>query len=99
IAAANWATPPKNAAKGNRYCGEVLVPYQPARCAATMNVAPAKPKSPRIDGGAIGCSTTRLRSSHATWLSGERAGAVWFDSYAAVLMEPPRSGLTGSVAD
>lgn len=55
IPARNCATPPKTAANGARYRGEVVwFPYQPARLAATMNVAPAKPNSPRMDGGAIG---------------------------------------------
>lgn len=57
--AANWARPPNVAANGNRYCGVPASPYQPAMCAATISVAPAKPNSPRIDGAAIGVSTIR----------------------------------------
>src|SRR5919204_272252 len=48
------------AANGASASGECDVPHQPARFDATMNVAPAKPASPRIDGAAIGCSTTRV---------------------------------------
>lgn len=33
----------------------VSLPYQPTRLAETMNVAAAKPKSPRIEGAAMGC--------------------------------------------
>src|ERR671931_859392 len=58
--ARNWASPPKNMANGNRNCGEPLVPYQPARLAATMKVAPANPYRPRIEGAATGWSTTRV---------------------------------------
>src|SRR4051794_2672834 len=42
-----------------------------------MNVAPANPNRPRIDGGAIGCRTTRVRSSHAVWPSGEPWVGAW----------------------
>src|SRR5262245_52488197 len=54
--AVNWASPPRTAANGNRNRGDVVVlPYQPARFAATMNVAPAKLKRPSTLGAATGC--------------------------------------------
>jgi hypothetical protein len=56
--ARNCASPPNIAANGAR--GDVGVPHQPARFEATMNVAPAKPASPRMDGAAIGCRNTRV---------------------------------------
>src|SRR5437868_4139380 len=65
MAARNCATPPNIAANGNRYWPDFASPYQPARCADTMNVAAANPNSPRIEGGAIGWSMTRIRSSMA----------------------------------
>src|SRR3954470_20398334 len=55
--------PPNAAANGNRYWADVGLPYQPARLAATMKVAPEKPNSPRTDGAAIGETTNRVRSS------------------------------------
>jgi hypothetical protein len=58
--AANCATPPKSPANGNRYWPELALPNQPARLAATMNVAAEKPKSPRIEGAAIGWRKTRV---------------------------------------
>src|SRR3954454_9226070 len=57
--AMNCARPPNIAANGASASGDCAVPHQPARFEATMNVAPAKPASPRIDGAAIGCRTTR----------------------------------------
>src|SRR3954470_7710811 len=60
--AMNCATPPNAAANGNRKVGDLVSPYQPARFAATMKVADAKPNSPRIDGAAIGWRTTRVCS-------------------------------------
>src|SRR5919201_6744365 len=56
----NCARPPNIAAKGASASGELGVPHQPARFDATMKVAPANPASPRIDGAAIGCRTTRV---------------------------------------
>src|SRR5919201_2017288 len=58
--AMNWATPPNIAANGASASGDFGVPHQPARFDATMNVAPAKPASPRIEGAAIGCRNTRV---------------------------------------
>src|SRR5881398_1134377 len=52
--ARNCARPPNMAANGASTRPEVGVPHQPARLDATMKVAPAKPKRPRIDGAAIG---------------------------------------------
>jgi hypothetical protein len=46
--AANCAMPPKVSANGARYAGDEELPYHPARFAATMKVAAAKPNSPRI---------------------------------------------------
>src|SRR5919206_2922777 len=60
IPAMNCARPPNIAANGASASGEVGVPHQPARFDATMKVAPAKPASPRIDGGAIGCRKIRV---------------------------------------
>src|SRR6185312_15851484 len=55
IPAVNWATPPRMAANGNRKSGDVVVlPYHPARFAATMKVAAPKPKSPSTLGAATG---------------------------------------------
>src|SRR5690242_11591707 len=71
--ARNCARPPNTAANGNRNSPDRLVPYQPARVAATMNVAAAKPYRPRIAGGAIGWTTNRVRSSIDEL--GEDAGA------------------------
>src|SRR5919204_5980664 len=56
----NWARPPNMAANGASASGDFGVPHHPARFEATMNVAPAKPASPRIDGAAIGCRNTRV---------------------------------------
>src|ERR671936_2416919 len=58
--AMNCATPPNIAANGASASGDFGVPHQPARFDATMNVAPAKPASPRIEGAAIGCRKTRV---------------------------------------
>src|ERR671929_159987 len=58
--AMNCATPPNIAANGARASGELGVPHQPARFDATMNVAPANPARPRIEGAAIGCRKTRV---------------------------------------
>src|ERR687888_2635996 len=58
--ARNCASPPNMAANGASANGDFGVPHQPARLEATMNVAPAKPASPRIDGAAIGCRKTRV---------------------------------------
>src|ERR671930_1603608 len=58
--AMNCARPPNMAAKGASASGECGVPHQPARFDATMNVAPANPARPRIDGAAIGCRNTRV---------------------------------------
>src|SRR5919206_1406705 len=66
--ARNCATPPNASANGHSSPGVFALPYHPARCAATANVAAANPYRPRIDGAAIGCSTTRGRanpSSHS----------------------------------
>src|SRR5579875_2763129 len=71
--ARNCASPPKTAANGNMYTSEVALPYQPARLAATMKVAPAKPNRPRIDGAAIGCRNTRVCDRQAAGSSGEIA--------------------------
>src|SRR3954463_15227624 len=60
MAAMNCARPPNIAANGASARGDCGVPHQPARFDATMNVAPAKPASPRIEGAAIGCRTTRV---------------------------------------
>src|ERR687887_831584 len=57
--ARNCASPPNMAANGARASGEAGVPHQPARFEATINVAPANPARPRIDGAAIGCRNTR----------------------------------------
>src|SRR5919198_6245186 len=57
--ARNWASPPNIAANGASASPDSGVPHQPARLEATMNVAPAKPARPRIDGAAIGCRNTR----------------------------------------
>src|SRR4051794_25314590 len=67
IPARNCARPPNVAANGKRTAGPAGPPYQPARYAATMKVAPAKPNSPRIDGAAIGCRKTRVWSTHSRW--------------------------------
>src|SRR5437764_12907708 len=56
----NCASPPNIAANGARASGDVGVPHQPARLDATMNVAPANPARPRMDGAAIGCKKTRV---------------------------------------
>src|ERR671934_2769216 len=58
--ARNCARPPNIAANGASASGDLGVPHQPARFEATMNVAPANPASPRIDGAAIGCRNTRV---------------------------------------
>src|ERR687887_2409358 len=58
--ARNCARPPNIAANGARASGELGVPHQPARFDATMNVAPAKPARPRIEGAAIGWRKTRV---------------------------------------
>src|ERR671936_1885840 len=58
--AMNCASPPNIAANGARASGDFGVPHQPARLEATMNVAPANPARPRIDGAAIGCRKTRV---------------------------------------
>src|ERR687888_644955 len=60
IPARNWARPPNIAANGASASPDVGVPHQPAMFDATMKVAPAKPKRPRIDGAAIGCRKTRV---------------------------------------
>src|ERR687888_1603219 len=58
--ARNCARPPNIAANGARASGELGVPHQPARFDATMNVAPANPARPRIEGAAIGWRNTRV---------------------------------------
>src|ERR671935_1069385 len=58
--AMNCARPPNMAAKGANASGELGVPHQPARFDATMNVAPANPARPRIEGAAIGWRNTRV---------------------------------------
>src|SRR5581483_11914619 len=63
IAARNWANPPKIIAKGNKYDALPAPPYHPARLAATMNVAPANPYRPKIDGAAMGCKLMRGAAS------------------------------------
>src|SRR3954452_3723740 len=68
IPASSCATPPNASANGHSSPVDFEFPYQPARCAATANVAAAKPYRPRIDGAATGCNTTRGRanpSSHS----------------------------------
>jgi hypothetical protein len=54
IAAANWPSPPAATAKGNRNIPDRGVPYHPSSWAETMKDDRANPKSPRIDGAAMG---------------------------------------------
>src|SRR5438874_6361241 len=61
--AMNCARPPNVAANGARYGVDVSLPHQPARCDATIRVAPAQPNGPSTDGAAIGCRTTRGRAN------------------------------------
>src|ERR671939_234559 len=74
--AMNCARPPNMAANGASASGECGVPHQPARFDATMNVAPANPASPRIDGAAIGCRTIRVPNPFADSVTPAEAVAL-----------------------
>src|SRR5436189_184894 len=89
IPAMNWAMPPKTAANGARTSGVVAwSPYHPATLAATMNVAAAKPKSPRIDGAdhvvhsicpfcAVGCGQLiYVKNGGVTQIEGDPASPI-----------------------
>src|SRR5438105_2660155 len=81
IPARNCARPPNMAANGASASGDFGVPHQPARLEATMNVAPAKPASPRIEGAAIGWRNTVVEnpfdlSSRAGEATARRSSSV-----------------------
>src|SRR6185312_8280697 len=58
--AANWATPPKNAAISNIVAGDpVGVPHQPRSQVLTTIVDAKKPNRPSVAGGAIGVRKIR----------------------------------------
>src|SRR5919204_1647132 len=91
--AMNCATPPNIAANGASASGDFGVPHQPARFDATMNVAPAKPARPRIDGAAMGWRKMRVASPSAPGDSWTPAVATLLRS-SIVLMSPlPSSGV------
>src|SRR5919198_2532 len=88
IPARNWARPPNIAAKGASARPDWGVPHQPARFDATMKVAPAKPKRPRIDGAAIGWRKIRVATPSFN-PSRAMSSSVWRRLDSIVLIMPP----------
>jgi hypothetical protein len=77
------------AANGNRKSGDVVVlPYHPARFAATMKVAAPKPKRPRTLGAATGCRKilAGIPSHDRSAPASPFRGSVRTDSCRTVLM-------------
>src|SRR6185312_742725 len=79
--AANWATPPKNAAISNIVAGDpVGVPHQPRSHVLTTIVEAKNPNRPSVAGGAIGvrairaggapfsCGAPSLRGGASGWI-------------------------------
>src|SRR5919201_3431848 len=95
--AMNCARPPNMAAKGANASGELGVPHQPARFDATMNVAPANPASPRIDGAAIGCRNTRVANPFVDSFTPAEAVARRSSSVLILASFTTESDLSGEV--
>jgi hypothetical protein len=66
--AANWATPPKNAAISNIVAGEPFgVPHHPSSQVLTTMVEAKNPNRPSVAGGAIGVRRIRAGGAPSSW--------------------------------